>query len=586
MVTGPEVGLKLQHLPRQLSARDGATLRTISLRGIGVSTQAVAALARAALLPGAATAGAFLLAYIGLEWVSFIHEYKGVPVTPWNPGLGVLFALLILKGAGYGLVLLAGVVVAETLVLRTELAWPVILALAVLVSASYAAAAAIARRRLALDVGLRHVRDVLVLLAAGGIGAAVSAVLVSVLLLAADELTLGDLTGASLPLFVGDLIGIAVMTPLLLRLYQWRSDVTRETLVRLVPEALLLALVTGFALWMIVASDRPNDSKYVCLLFLPVVAAAVRHGVDGSCLALAGTQLGLVALVHRYGTDATAFTELQLVMLVLTTTGLLVGVVVSERRQADRAARVAEARLQDMQAEAARAARLNMVSGMASALAHEINQPMTAARALARSAQQILRGPNADMARVDGNLATLVTQVDHAAGVVRRMREFLRRGQPHFSTLDVGVVLEEALVLARPDAAAHATRIDLEIAPSLPSVFGDRIQLQQVVLNLVRNGVDSIAESGRPDGHIRIQARLADGGGSVEVGVADNGIGIPPDRTLFEPLQSTKKEGLGLGLSISASIMQAHEGRIWLAAGAPGATELRLSLPVRTQGAA
>ena len=137
--------------------------------------------------------------------------------------------------------------------------------------------------------------------------------------------------------------------------------------------------------------STPNDYKFFSLLFLPVVVAAVRHGIDGSCLALAATQLGLVALLHQYGYDAAAFTEFQIVMLVLTMTGLLVGVVVSERRAGRLRGAPGRGAPQAKQAEASHAARFNLVSGMASALAHEINQPMTAARALARSAQQILR---------------------------------------------------------------------------------------------------------------------------------------------------------------------------------------------------
>src|SRR5262245_51232740 len=141
--------------------------------------------AAAAHFPNALAAGALLLAYVGLEWVSFIHEYKGMPVTPWNPGLGVAFAFLVLKGAGYALVLLVGVAIAEIFVLRTDLAWPVIVGMATIVSASFATAAVIARRRLRLDIGLGHVRDVLLLLVAGAAAAAASAVLLSVLLLVA-----------------------------------------------------------------------------------------------------------------------------------------------------------------------------------------------------------------------------------------------------------------------------------------------------------------------------------------------------------------------------------------------------------------
>jgi signal transduction histidine kinase len=538
-----------------------------------------------ARLPSALSVGFLLLAYVGLEWVSFIHEHKGVPVTPWNPGLGVAFAILVLKGASYGPVLFVGVVTAEIFVLRTELEWPVIVAMAGLVSTSFAMAAALVRRHLHFDVSLTHVRDVLVLLAGGTAAAAVSATLVSVLLLTAGELTTGDLTKSSLPLFVGDVIGISVVTPLVLRLFvNWRN-ITLRVRSWLLGEVVLHLFVISLTLWMVVGADSPSSYRFLSLLFLPVVVAALRHGIDGSCIVLAATQLGLVALLHQYRYDATAFTEFQVVMLVLTMSGLLVGVVVSERQRSDLAARHAEARLKEMQEEAGRAARMNLVSGMASALAHEINQPITAVRALARSVQQMLRSQAADKERVDTNLSALVAQIDHAGRVVHRMREFLRRRQPHSSTLDIGAVLNEALALARPDASAKKISIELEVGDALPPVFGDRVQLQQVVLNLVHNALDAIVESGRSDGRVRISARRSAHDSALEVSVLDNGGGVSPDLALFEPLSSSKKSGLGLGLSICASIVQSHGGRIWLQSGSAGATEFRFSLPTQGQGA-
>jgi two-component system sensor kinase FixL len=571
--------LRIESLARQLSAIDGSKLhRAASAAQLAVGTGY-------ARLPNAVAAASLLVVYVGLEWVSFIHEHNGVPVTPWNPGLGVAFALLVLRGAAYGLVLFAGVVIAEIFVLRTGLAWPVVVAMAAIVSASFAGAAAVARRHLRLDAGVRHVRDVVVLLAVGAVAATISTALLSALLLAAGDLKVGDLSQSSLPQLVGDIIGIAVMTPLLLRLSLRWQEISAKAIIPLIPEITLHLIVVGGTLWMIVGGDHaPNDYKYFSLLFLPVVAAALRHGIDGSCLSLAAIQLGLVALLRLHGYDAAAFTEFQVVMLALTMSGLLVGVVVSEREHAGLAAREAAARIEAMQAEAARAARLNMVSGMASALAHEINQPMTAARALARSVQQILRAPQTDMPRADNNLTTLIAQIDHAGGVVRRMREFLRRGQPHFSTLDVGPMLDDALVLARPNAAAKRTSIELEVDDGLPAIFGDRIQLQQVVLNLVHNAVEAIVESGRQDGRIRIAAHLAMPTPAVEISVADNGPGLAADLPLFEPLASSKKDGLGLGLSICASIVQAHGGRIWLQSGAAGATEFRFTLPIQTPG--
>src|SRR5258708_465165 len=167
-------------------------------------------------------------------------------------------------------------------------------------------------------------------------------------------------------------------------------------------------------------------------------------------------------------------------MLVRTVTGLIVGVVAGDREISERVARDAEGRLREKQGGAAHAARLNLVSGMASALAHEITQPMTAARALARSAQHILRTPDGDLTRVENNLTALLAHIDHAGAIVRRMRDFMRRGRPHVSTIDTRNMLEEALTLAFVEASAKHVRLELDAPDELPSIHGDHVQLEQV----------------------------------------------------------------------------------------------------------
>jgi C4-dicarboxylate-specific signal transduction histidine kinase len=348
------------------------------------------------------------------------------------------------------------------------------------------------------------------------------------------------------------------------------------------PETAVFCVVVLAALWLIARTESADGFKLFYLLFLPVVVAAVRRGLDGATLSLAVTQLALVGLLIRHGHEAKGFTEFQILMCVLTATGLIVGIAVSERREADRRARAAAALLQEKENEIAHAARFSLVSGMTSALAHEINQPMAAARALARSAQELLRQPQADVARAERNLATALAEIDLASGIVRRMREFIRRGRPHVSTIDVATLLDETLTLIRPDAARKNVRIDVDVAPDASPVHGDRIQLQQVALNLVRNAIDSLAGAHRPDGAIRITARCDGSHNNIEIGVIDDGPGIAPElaEKLFQPLTTSKKEGLGLGLSISLAIVEAHGGRIWLQSGKPGATEFRFSLPL------
>jgi C4-dicarboxylate-specific signal transduction histidine kinase len=219
---------------------------------------------------------------------------------------------------------------------------------------------------------------------------------------------------------------------------------------------------------------------------------------------------------------------------------------------------------------------------MASALAHEINQPMTAARALGRSAQHLLRTPGSDLSRADNNLSIMLTHIDHAGDIVRRMRNFIRRGHPHVSTINTRDMLEEALTLAHAEASARDVIVDLDVAADLPDLYGDRVQLEQVVLNLVHNAVDAIAGAGQSHGHVQVVARRHAAPPRIEIGVSDNGPGIDGELAgrLFDPLTTAKQDGLGLGLSICASIMEAHGGRVWLHSGKPGATEFRFSVPL------
>ena len=523
----------------------------------------------------------FLAAFVALEWVSFIHEYKGLPVTPWNPGLGVVFALMLYSGARYGVVLFVGVLIAEIAVLRTNLPWPFIIGVAIIIATGYSAVALVVRRR--LDVGLNHLRDVLMLLAAGAAGALLVALFLSLLLIADEKLSLADVFVASGPLLVGDAIGIAVMTPLVLRFILHIPQVSLQTLRAFAPEVALYVAVVLLFLWFIGLTESESGFKLFYLFFLPVVVAAIRYGLDGACLGLALTQLGLVGLLHLHGYDANVFTEFQILMLVLTATGLTVGVTVNERQQADRAVREVEALLRAKEAEADQAARFNLVSSMASALAHEINQPITAARALGRAAQHLLHTDSGSHARVDDNLTTMIAQIDHAAGVVKRMREFLRRGEPHISTINVRALIDDAIVLIGSEASGAAVRVEVEASPDLPMLHADRVQLQQVILNLVQNSIDAIAGTGRDDGCIRITTALLEDPLRVEIGVSDNGAGIAPAlaERLFHPLTTSKQDGLGLGLSICATIVQSHHGRLWLQSGAPGATEFRFWLPLQ-----
>jgi C4-dicarboxylate-specific signal transduction histidine kinase len=143
-------------------------------------------------------------------------------------------------------------------------------------------------------------------------------------------------------------------------------------------------------------------------------------------------------------------------------------------------------------------------------------------------------------------------------------------------------MLEEALTLAFAEASAKHVRLELDAPDTLPAIHGDYVQLEQVVLNLVHNAVEAITGAGLSKGHVRVIARQRTAPPRIEIGVLDNGPGVEDELAtcLFDPLATSKQDGLGLGLSISASIVEAHGGRVWLHSRDAGATEIRFSLPL------
>lgn len=539
-----------------------------------------------AAVPGAVAllgrAAAVIVGYLALEWLSYLHDYKSIPVTPWNPGLGVVFGLVAVGGGLYAILLGIGVFLTDTLVLKTGTGLELSAAVALVTTAGYGLAGHVLRKRMPVNLALPRLRDVFLFLSIALGAALVTDLVIAGMLITDHRIERHDFLATFLPLFVGDAIGIAVFAPIVLRLAA--SLRQPQALRALWPNAMMWATALAIVLAVLALhmAYGIQGMRYLFVLFVPVVFAAVRDGMNGACFSLAAAQFSLVGMVHATGQDLPTFVDVQAQMLVLTITGLVVGAIVSERQAISAKAHDVAIRLRELEAEAAQAARVSLAEGMASALAHEINQPITAVRALARSVQHLLGSENGDIERARRNLSEMVVQVDHAAHIVRRMREFLRRGSLHISTIEISTLLHNVASLIQTAAAQRGVEIRVESDAGLPAVFGDRIRIEQVMLNLMRNALDALGESERPDALIRIGARHASGSGEIEFYVVDNGPGIADDlsRRLFDPLTSTKPNGLGLGLAISASIVQSHRGRIWLAAHEPGHTEFRFALPI------
>ena len=237
-----------------------------------------------------------------------------------------------------------------------------------------------------------------------------------------------------------------------------------------------------------------------------------------------------------------------------------------------------EVRLEEMQAELAHASRVSAMGTMASALAHELNQPLTAVANYVEAARDLLTTPNAEnVAIVREALGDAATQAVRAGQIVRRLRDFIARGDTDKRVENLRGLINEANALALIGVAELGIDIRINIDERINRVLVDKVQIQQVLVNLIRNAVEALTDA--PQRRLTISAIPIEDQ-MVQVSVVDTGSGLDTDveSKLFQPFVSTKDAGMGLGLSICQTIIEAHDGKIWLDKPEEGGTAFRFTL--------
>ena len=227
----------------------------------------------------------------------------------------------------------------------------------------------------------------------------------------------------------------------------------------------------------------------------------------------------------------------------------------------------------------ARAGRIAAAGALTASIAHEISQPLASVLANGAASQRWLAMQPPCLDEVREALAQIVREADHASKVITRIRDLLGKKRLQHLLVDVNETVLQVLALAASELRSHGVAVHTEFAPSLPTVLGDPIQLQQVILNLVTNGVDAM--SSISDRAPELFVRSARDPLGVLVQVRDSGTGFESHlaETLFEPFFTTKPQGLGLGLSISRSIIEAHGGFLWASAGDSYGSVFQFTLP-------
>ena len=247
-----------------------------------------------------------------------------------------------------------------------------------------------------------------------------------------------------------------------------------------------------------------------------------------------------------------------------------------------------ETRLQELQNELVHVSRLTAMGEMASTLAHELNQPLSAIANLLTGSRRLMdRGRESDQAKIRDAIDRAAAQALRAGEVIHRMRDFVRRGASERETESLSKLIEEASALALIGEKERQVDVRLNLDPKADAVCADRVQVQQVLLNLIRNGIDAMQVQDPKKRGLLISSGLTEDGWS-RVTVADTGPGVAEAirERLFQPFMTTKPQGMGVGLSISRSIIEAHGGRIWAEANPAGGALFCFTLPPAEPAAA
>jgi PAS domain S-box-containing protein len=648
--------------------------------------------------PTARLAIVYIALYLALDRISFIEALHGFDITPWNPPAGLTLALLVAQGLSLAPAVFVAAFMSSQLLPLAHV--PLIAGIggAAVITSGYTVAAAILRRILIGRTWLQDVRDtvlfIVVAVAAAGI---ISAGFVAAYAIT-GAIPWSEFRQAAFRDWIGDAIGVVVLTPVVLvlterlahpRRWRWNWRAAVEVVAQWAAIAAALALVFGF-------HQHRYAFELFYLLFLPLVWAAARHGLPGASAAVFTIQAGLITALELQDLSASAVLAFQLLMFAVAATGLLLGAAVSERQRVSRdlaesrgrlativntardgmvtidahgiiqsanpatdrlfgypagsligcgvgrllaapdplerlaemsacssgeaapweldalridatpfpvevtigrfdsadegrytlvirdiaARRRAEARAREHQSELAHVSRVSLAGEMASVLAHELNQPLMSITTFGRGCLRLLRQAHAEPHLLHDGINEIVQQAERAGDIISRLREFLRPGSYQTSTVTVESLVDGAITLARIEATQSHIDLRVGIAPRLPVIDVDRVQIEQVLLNLLRNAIEAIGD-GEPR-TVTLEARRK-AGPAVEFIVSDTGPGLADEIAgrIFEPFVTTKASGMGLGLSISRSIIEGHGGQLRLVRSGPAGTVFAFDLPVR-----
>jgi two-component system, LuxR family, sensor kinase FixL len=497
---------------------------------------------------------AFIAIYLFLNILTTRYQFQRLGITPWSPDNG-LSVLLLLEGAIYAPFVLVGEVLVDLLINHVGHSIYVTILSEFALTLGYAGFAAVLRDILKFSPRRTNLTDVISLLSAAPVGATLTALIYCGTLYLAGSLPWDHFYPALRHFWIGDTLGVIAIIPAATAAFtlsskaRWgwrRSEALNWSL-------FIVGSCLGFALLHSASSASAYHLFY--LLFLPIIWMGMRGGYADVAIAVLATQAALFLTASYIGIGADDFDEFQILMLVLSITGLLLGAVVTERERVNLL-------LREQQAELARVAARATAGAMGMLLAHELSQPLSTVATYTLAARRMLRSGSGSEQVIDA-LTKAEAEVQRTREVLERIRDFVSAGKMELRLVDLTDVAQKIRALCIEEANARGVDVTVESFRPVPLVRGDKVAIEQVLNNLVANAVDAAAERG--DARGRVVIRLISRGDWALVQIDDNGPGVPPELAdnLFEAYQTSKRRGMGLGLTLSRQIVQKHSGRLW-----------------------
>ena len=531
----------------------------------------------------AVAVGYYLAARLGFAFTLQPHPIS----TLWPPN-ALLMAALLLTPARSWWVLLAAALPAHLL---AELQSGVPLAMVLGWYASNCSEALIGAGLVCVFVPcplrLDSLRTAGIFLVLGGVAAPLGSSFLDAALVKLIGFGEGDYWTLVRMRFFSNVLAQLTIVPLIVTWATWRPRELGDAPARRYAE--IAAVFTGVLVTSLVAFDLPLvDANIAPALFyapLPFLLwAAVRLGTRGTASALAlMVVLTIWGAVHGLGpfaggTPQDTARDMQLFLIAVSVPLLLLAVVLEERGRVELEAH--EQRLQ-----LTHLSRVAMLGELSGGIAHELNQPLTAILSNAQAAQHFIAGKGElDKVELAEILKDIIAADQRAGAVIHRLRALFKKDETHLQPLDANELVREVLGIAHGDLITRAIEVQTDLAAQLPLLQGDRVQLEQVMLNLVMNACDAMSTGGADARRLRIRTRARDG--HVKISYIDLAPGFRAENyeKLFQPFYTTKLQGLGLGLSISRSIVTAHAGRLWGSCKPGRGATFTIALPILDLG--